>query len=337
MAADEGRNQAILTEAIIGNIMAAKPAVKIVDKTAAPILATEAPPDAAFTITATQPTRPPRALKYGDTFVVLDSRGDIGMASNDSAGLFHNDTRHLSRLELLVNQSTPLLLGSTLRDDNSAFIVDLTNPDLMDGQRILLEKDRVHILRTIFLWRDTAYQRLGVRNYGDQPVELRLTILFENDFADLFEVRGAHRERRGTASAKLHGNDRVLLVYEGLDRKTRRTALNFDPPPDRLTTGAAVYDLHLAAGRDAADLSLGQLRPHRRAAAAVPARADRGAPRDARADARTHFGRDLERSLQRNPVPFGRRSRDADDGYAAGPLPLCRHPLVLDDIRPRRA
>ncbi|MFZ0424293.1 MAG: amylo-alpha-1,6-glucosidase [Xanthobacteraceae bacterium] len=228
--------------------MAAKPAVKIVDKAAAPIPATEAPPDAAFTITATQPTRPPRALKYGDTFIVLDSRGDIGMASNDSAGLFHNDTRHLSRLEVLVNQSTPLLLGSTLRDDNSAFIVDLTNPDLMDGQRILLEKDRVHILRTIFLWRDTAYQRLGVRNYGDQPVELRLTILFENDFADLFEVRGAHRERRGTASAKLHGSDRVLLVYEGLDRKTRRTALNFDPPPDRLTTGAAVYDLHLAPG-----------------------------------------------------------------------------------------
>jgi glycogen debranching enzyme len=226
----------------------AKSAVKIVDKSAAPVVATEPPADAAFTITATQPSRPPRTLKYGDTFIVLDSRGDIGMASNDSAGLFHNDTRHLSRLEVLVNQSPPLLLGSTLRDDNSAFIVDLTNPDLMDGQRILLEKDRVHILRTIFLWRDTAYQRFAVRNYGDQLVEIRLTILFENDFADLFEVRGAHRERRGTASAKLHGDDRVLLVYEGLDRKTRRTALDFDPPPDRLTTSAAVYDLHLKPG-----------------------------------------------------------------------------------------
>ena len=200
--------------------MALKSAAKMNENTAAALVAGETPVDAAFTITATQPTRPPRTLKYGDTFIVLDGRGDIGMASNDSAGLFHNDTRHLSRLELLVNQSPPLLLGSTLRDDNSAFIVDLTNPDLMDGQRILLEKDRVHILRTIFLWRDTAYQRLGVRNYGDLAVELRLTILFENDFADLFEVRGAHRDRRGTASAKLHGDDRVFLVYEGLDRKT---------------------------------------------------------------------------------------------------------------------
>ena len=207
-----------------------------------------APPDAAFTITATQPSRPPRTLKYGDTFVVLDSRGDIGSASGNSGGLFHQDTRHLSRLELRVNDGPPLLLGSNLRDDNSAFFVDLTNPDLMDGQRIVMEKDRVHILRTIFLWRDTAYQRLGVRNYGGQAIDLRLSMLFDNDFADLFEVRGMHRERRGTATARVHGDDRVLLVYNGLDGKVRRTALNFDPPPDDLTTGSAVYELHLEPG-----------------------------------------------------------------------------------------
>ncbi len=207
-------------------------------KTAAQLTANETPSEAAFAITATQPDRPPRALKYGDTFVVLDSRGDIGTPSGSSAGLFHRDTRHLSRLELLVNEGPPLLLGSNLRDDNSAFIVDLTNPDLMDGQRIVMEKDRVHILRTIFLWRGTAYQRLGVRNYGDEAIELRLSMLFDNDFADLFEVRGSHRDRRGTATAKLEGDDRVLLVYRGLDAKVRRTALTsirrrigWRPPP----------------------------------------------------------------------------------------------------------
>jgi glycogen debranching enzyme len=229
-------------------LVAKIPAPAIAKNATAPELPTEAPLEAAFTITASEPARPPRALKYGDTFIVLDGRGDITASSGDSAGLFHDDTRHLSRLELLVNGTPPLLLGSNLRDDNSAFSVDLTNPDLMDGQRIVLEKDRVHVLRTIFLWRGTAYQRLGVRNYGDQAVDLQLSILFENDFADLFEVRGAHRERRGTATAKVHGNDRVLLVYQGLDAKMRRTALNFDPPPDRLTTAAAGYDLHLAPG-----------------------------------------------------------------------------------------
>src|SRR5271154_7518913 len=178
---------------------AAKPnsPTKLAVKTAAPAIAAETAPEAAFTITATQPALPSRTLKYGDTFVVLDGRGDIGAASGDAVGLFHNDTRHLSRLELLVNDAPPLLLGSNLRDDNSAFFVDLTNPDLMIGERIGLEKDRVHILRTIFLWRATAYQRLGVHNYADGAIDLRLAILFESDFADLFEVRGAHRERRG--------------------------------------------------------------------------------------------------------------------------------------------
>src|SRR5271154_5441436 len=229
---------------------AAKPnsPTKLAVKTAAPAIAAEAAPEAAFTITATQPALPSRTLKYGDTFVVLDNRGDIGAASGDAVGLFHNDTRHLSRFEWKVNDAPPLLLGSNLRDDNSAFFVDLTNPDLMDGQHIVTEKDRIHILRTIFLWHGTAYQRLGLRNYGDQAIDLKLSILFENDFADLFEVRGAHRDKRGTATATVHGEDRVLLVYQGLDAKVRRTALHFDPPPDRLTTDAAVYNLHLAPG-----------------------------------------------------------------------------------------
>src|SRR5215467_10314903 len=214
----------------------------------APSFPPEAPPEAAFTITATQPAGPPRALKYGDTFLVLDIRGDIGTAFVGSSGLFHDDTRHLSRLEVLLNNRPPLLLGSNLRDDNTAFFVDLTNPDLIDGQRIVMEKDRVHILRTIFIWRDTAYQRLGLRNYGDQPIDFRLMILFENDFADLFEVRGAHRERHGTTAAKVYGGNRVLLTYDGLDGKTRQTALDFDPAPDQLKSDAAVYNLHLKPG-----------------------------------------------------------------------------------------
>jgi glycogen debranching enzyme len=219
-------------------------------ETVARLFPEAAPAETPFYIAATQQpaTRPQRTLKYGDTFVVLDSRGDIATTSGGSAGLFHRDTRYLSRLELLVNAAHPLLLGSNLRDDNSAFSVDLTNPDLMADQRVVLEKDTVHILRTMFLWRGTAYQRLAVRNYGEATVRLQVSILFDNDFADLFEVRGAHRERRGTTTAKLNGDDQVLLIYHGLDNKVRRTGLTFDPPPLRLTTGAAVYDVEVEPG-----------------------------------------------------------------------------------------
>jgi glycogen debranching enzyme len=218
-------------------------------KTAAQAIAAAEPTEASFYIAATQTaSRPRRALKHNDTFVVLDCHGDIGAAPETSDGLFHRDTRFLSRLELLVNDAQPLLLGSNLRDDNAALVVDLTNPDVIFDQQVVLEKDTVHILRTIFLWRDTAYQRLGVRNYGNRATAVRLSILFASDFADLFEVRGAHRERRGTATAQLRGDDQVLLNYHGLDGKLRRTTLTFDPPPDRLTINSAIYELRVAPG-----------------------------------------------------------------------------------------
>ena len=206
----------------------------------------ETSPEGQFYITATQ--LPPRALKYGDTFMVMDNRGDIPPIPAGAAGLFHQDTRYLSRLELRINEKHVLLLGSNQRDDNAACSVDLTNPDFVADQRVVLEKDTVHIRRTIFLWRDTAFQRFGVRNYGGVTIELRVSIHFANDFADLFEVRGSHRERRGTAAAKLRGDDQALLIYHGLDGVVRRTALTFDPRPDRLTTEVAVYHLELAPG-----------------------------------------------------------------------------------------
>ena len=66
-----------------------------------------------FYIPATGPTsRLRRSLKCDDTFLVIDSHGDIGALAGGSDGLFHHDTRFLSRLELLVNEQQPLLLGS---------------------------------------------------------------------------------------------------------------------------------------------------------------------------------------------------------------------------------
>jgi glycogen debranching enzyme len=218
-------------------------------KTAAQTLPVAAPAEDAFYISATRSaSRPRRSLKHNDTFIVIDTHGDMGASAGGTDGLFYRDTRFLSRLLLLLNDAQPLLLGSNLRDDNAAFVVDLTNPDIFSDQQIVLEKDTVHILRTMFLWQDTAYQRFGVRNYGDRAIDIRLSILFANDFADLFEVRGTHRERRGIATARLRGNDQILLDYRGLDHKQRRTTLTFDPPPDRLSTNAAIYNLHLGPG-----------------------------------------------------------------------------------------
>src|SRR3954463_176307 len=138
-----------------------------------------------FYIPMTGPAaRPRRSLKHDDTFIVLDSHGDIGASAGGPDGLFNCDTRYLARLELGLDDLQPLLLGSNLRDDNSALTVDLTNPDVVRCGRIVLQKDMLHIVRTIFLWRGTPYQRIGVQNHGDRPAGFALTLLFDNDFAD---------------------------------------------------------------------------------------------------------------------------------------------------------
>src|SRR6202790_4031853 len=161
-------------------------------------------PEAPFYIAAADAAaRARRTLKYRDTFIVMDRHGDVGASSGGPDGLFHCDTRYLSRLELTVNELQPLLLGSNLRDDNALLAIDLTNPDIFSDQRIVMQKDTLHIVRTVFLWRGTAYQRLGLRNFGDRAADLRLVILFDSDFADLFEVRGLRRDRRGIVARKL--------------------------------------------------------------------------------------------------------------------------------------
>src|SRR5712672_3372114 len=200
-----------------------------------------------FYIPMTGPAaRPRRALKHDDTFVVLDSHGDIGASAGGPDGLFNADTRYLARLELVLDGVQPLLLGSNLRDDNSALTVDLTNPDVYRNGRIVLRKDMLHIVRTIFLWRGTAYQRIGLQNHGENTASFDLTLLFDNDFADLFEVRGERRLRRGIGSSKLLGPADVALEYSGLDGKPRSTALQFDPRPTRLAVNAGTFHLDLA-------------------------------------------------------------------------------------------
>jgi glycogen debranching enzyme len=200
-----------------------------------------------FYIPMTGPAaRPRRSLKHDDTFIVLDSHGDIGASAGGPDGLFNADTRYVARLELVLDEVQPLLLGSNMRDDNSALTVDLTNPDVYRNGRIVLQKDMLHIVRTIFLWRGSAYQRIGLQNHGDRPASFDLTLLFDNDFADLFEVRGEKRPRRGIGSSKLLGPADVLFEYYGVDGKSRSTALHFDPRPTRLAVNTATYHLDLA-------------------------------------------------------------------------------------------
>ena len=179
---------------------------------------------------------------------MLDSHADIGATPGGPDGIFFCDTRYLSHLEILLNGSQPLLLGSNVRDDNSILIVDLTNPDILLDQKLSQPKDVLHVVRTFFLLRGVAYQRLRMHNHGNSPFDVRLSVAFGSDFADLFEVRGLRRARRGIATVEV-GESKVSLKYQGLDGKRLRTTMLFDPVPDQLSGKRRILRLRAAAKR----------------------------------------------------------------------------------------
>lgn len=198
-------------------------------------------------ITASLQERRPRTMKHGDSFGVFDHNGDALAGPGSPEGIFHRDTRYLSHLYLTVDGHRPLLLSSTIRDDNAVLICDLTNPEIADteGKR-LIARDLVHIRRTRFLWNARAFERVAISNYDTEPRRLTLSIAFAADFADIFEVRGTERARRGTLHPPAVEHDAVTLSYTGLDDRLRETRIQFEPAPTHLGPSEAVFDIELA-------------------------------------------------------------------------------------------
>jgi glycogen debranching enzyme len=202
-------------------------------------------PEASFGVALTaSPARPRHVMKHGDCFLVVDSHGDVGAAPGGSDGLFLRDTRYLSHLEMTINGLQPLLLGSNLSNDNCTLTVDLANPDFIEKEHIVLDKNLLHVSRTLFVAGEALHQRLLVHNYGAETVSLLLSLTFAGDFVDLFEVRGMSRPRRGWSFAEMR-EGRVTLNYEGLDQVIRRTEIHFEPTPTALTEASASFRLTL--------------------------------------------------------------------------------------------
>jgi glycogen debranching enzyme len=166
-----------------------------------------------------------RVLLHGDTFAVFDRSGDIQPVGFGQQGIFHNETRHLSRLEMRFCGVRPLLLSSTVREDNILFAVDLTNPDLDLESGAFLPRGTVHIYRTKFLTEQVCYDQITLNNYGDSAIDVEISFSFDADFADIFEVRGEKRKRRGQKLPPEVRRSSVNLAYEGLDDIRRTTCI----------------------------------------------------------------------------------------------------------------
>ena len=194
--------------------------------------------------------RTPRlAIKEGDLFLYSDALGQAPGSENSVLGLYYHDTRYLSRHELTIAGRQPVLLSSTAERGYAA-TVELTNLEARTPDGHTLPQASVHVRRTRFL-ADRLHELLRVRNFHHDDVELVLDLYFDADFADLFEVRGLRRRKRGTRLAPKVEGDTLTLSYLGLDDVLRETVVSFTDPPESVKQGRARFRLRLAPGERA--------------------------------------------------------------------------------------
>src|SRR5690606_13030723 len=103
----------------------------------------------------------------------------------------------------------------------------------------------VHLARRVALEDGTYFERIVVFNYGSTRASFPLRVEVAADFADIFEVRGSSRPKRGELLPPEIRPSSLRLSYEGLDRRTRTTELAFSEPPTSIEAGEVTYDLAL--------------------------------------------------------------------------------------------
>jgi glycogen debranching enzyme len=158
----------------------------------------------------------------GNTFVVSDDCGDIDPSPTDPTGLFAWDTRFLSQWVLTVNDSR---LSSLSTDALQYF---QTRFFLVSGTGTVYVDAKLSVIRTRAVG-DGFAEQITLINHDEEPLEVRVRLDADADFADLFEVKDA-LTKKGTYSRRVEGG-RLVLGYER-EQFHRETSISANPGGD---------------------------------------------------------------------------------------------------------
>ncbi|MCY7335404.1 MAG: amylo-alpha-1,6-glucosidase [Chamaesiphon sp.] len=193
--------------------------------------------------------QPTLTLKDDDLFLITDTLGNISGCSRDetisSLGLFCRDTRFLSRLELQIAGRSPILLTCNA-DKGFALSALCTNPTIPN-----INAETISIQRELVL-NGSLFEELTIYNYNTTAVSFELSLSFEADFSDLFEIRGFHRKQRGGLLRRVQPEGQVAtvneltLAYQGLDGAILESHIQFAHRlPDYLKGYTAIWQIEL--------------------------------------------------------------------------------------------
>ena len=172
-------------------------------------------------------------LKHENLFMLTNAHGDI-RPDGRGLGLYDSDTRVLSTYDMQLNGVHPVVLRAGPAASYYS-TTELTNPDLfadparqLDGSEVVLRRQSVGIVRERVV-AGGLRERIVITNYTTTPERSQVTLALDADFADIFELRGAVRAKRGERLPNVIGDDRITFRYRGLDDVLRRTHVSITP------------------------------------------------------------------------------------------------------------
>jgi glycogen debranching enzyme len=172
------------------------------------------------------------AVKEGDVFLYSDREGNLDHGGMYGLGLYAHDTRFLSHFRMTVGGRDPVLLSSSAERGYMGH-VDLTNPDLYEGDRVAVPQQTLNI-RRVRVIDGRLFERVRVKNYNPFAVAVEVAFTFGSDFADIFEVRGMLASEHPRIEPPVLEADRVVLAMVGRDGVRRETRISFGSKPDDL-------------------------------------------------------------------------------------------------------
>jgi glycogen debranching enzyme len=189
-----------------------------------------------------------QVIKHDRAFFLSNRFGDVPQDNQAALGLYYRDTRFLSRLELSLDDLSPLLLHSST-ERNYAQTVELAFPVTVADPQGFEYQENLSVSRTRVL-AESLLEQIEVSNYGSVPRSLRLRVQFDADFLDVFEVRGLVRThiQPGQLQTPQVGHNSVTFAYRGADGVERTTMIRFSPAPAELDDSEALFELDLSPG-----------------------------------------------------------------------------------------
>ncbi|HTC93976.1 MAG TPA: amylo-alpha-1,6-glucosidase [Terriglobales bacterium] len=181
----------------------------------------------------------------GKTFISTTVAGDITPAGAPDVGLFHDDTRFLSQLELRIGGFRTVVLSSSTE---KTFVsrIELTTGSITLRDSLDLPENTVHIRREQLLSGVTVFDTFTFENFNLTPIEFHVELALDADFVDVFQARGCARHRAGHYYRPVVREGCITFCYRGLDDIFRETEVHLDPNPEEIRDKKAVWNLKLS-------------------------------------------------------------------------------------------